>query len=342
MRIHRLKTLETYFNLSRQGVKPYEIRENDRLYQRGDIVELYNIKKNFSGIPEIRTMAGAWAPWPLDSFTKQPLSLDMFETDFLHSLECLTARISFVLPGNDKIGLFDDYVILSLEVEAYRGQDWPVGRIIDNYKNNHWQTVESAEDFKRILDTKPAVETAIPAGVYFVRELEKFFDEADGVAKGTFFDESYRYERSRFPIKSLKDHNAIVESRKGINRRKIMERCKENSTGVPPGIVWNTDEHGFYNINGSPMPKGFLATWLSRKDEFPQTSNAVDPKPIDTPVEDVRCIPSDIFWDELNDKFCYSSGKFLSDTFQNEWHNRYTEFPIYTAPKYDAKGRPKA
>jgi len=37
---HSLKTLTEYFNLQAEGLKPFEIRLNDRDYQVGDVLEL--------------------------------------------------------------------------------------------------------------------------------------------------------------------------------------------------------------------------------------------------------------------------------------------------------------
>lgn len=366
MRIHRLKTLDVYFDLSRSGVKPYEIRQNDRLYQRGDTVELYCIRKNFSGIPEIKTATGVYVPWPLDSFTKQPLKLDMFETDFRNSLERLTGVIEFVLPGNESIGMFEDHVILSIKHLDYKGPNF----LANTYGNqpSMFDIITGpgyeagfANDPANQIKPEPAVQVAIPAGIYYVRELEGFFDEIDGVGKGNYFNESYRYERHRFPIKSLADHKAIVEDRKGINRKKIIERYKKYSTDIPiassndipEGVYWSPTSNDFINeTTKTSMGKDFNTEYYLRRYHFPQqvpasdevTSHTNEKYQEDTPVEDRKAIPGDVYWSPEKAMFYDSNtNKVMGDGFYIEWVDRSHEFPTEVLkPKYTKDGKLKA
>lgn len=39
-RMHTLKTLPEFFDASKRGVKPFEVRKNDRDFQVGDVLEL--------------------------------------------------------------------------------------------------------------------------------------------------------------------------------------------------------------------------------------------------------------------------------------------------------------
>ena len=44
--IHDLKILPCYFNASQKGIKPFEVRKNDRFYNEGDILHLMEYGKN--------------------------------------------------------------------------------------------------------------------------------------------------------------------------------------------------------------------------------------------------------------------------------------------------------
>jgi ASC-1-like (ASCH) protein len=54
MTVHHLKILPEYFRDIRKGIKPFEVRKNDRNYQVGDtlILNEYN--------PHNQIMTGAW------------------------------------------------------------------------------------------------------------------------------------------------------------------------------------------------------------------------------------------------------------------------------------------
>lgn len=76
MKIHKLKTLPQYFQPAWDGIKPFEIRKDDRDYQRGDFLIL--------------------CEWDGNKFTGSALCV----------------RVTYVLQDAQKYGLMDGYVIL--------------------------------------------------------------------------------------------------------------------------------------------------------------------------------------------------------------------------------------
>lgn len=47
MKLHEIKLLEQYAKLKRDGIKPFEIRKNDRDFKVGDLVK-YNIVESYT------------------------------------------------------------------------------------------------------------------------------------------------------------------------------------------------------------------------------------------------------------------------------------------------------
>ena len=47
MKLHEIKLLEQYAKAKKDGIKPFEIRKNDRDYKVGDLVK-YNIVENYT------------------------------------------------------------------------------------------------------------------------------------------------------------------------------------------------------------------------------------------------------------------------------------------------------
>lgn len=263
MRTHRLKTLATYFQLSAMGLKPYELRLNDRLYQQGDIVELYCIKKTKRGDIEYMRNDGVYINWPkydpsetwrnpsLDmAMAGQHVPLDDMSPQSRAQMACIRATILFVLPGTDDIGMHSDHVVLTLQQIEYVGPTY--------------------------LSGKPP----------------------------TLFD-------------------AIHKPTLG-----------QQLLPVPQGIVWNTDEHNFYNNLGTAMPNSFKHEWLARKDEFPQTSNPVfakaegisaDTEKLQPQLEE---IPEGVYYGEDGNNFYnIETSKGMGIEFWNKWKHRKDEFP---------------
>lgn len=57
MKLHELKLLEQYAQAKKDGIKPFEIRFNDRDFKVGDLVK-YNIIQNYTeNTPPYRTYA---------------------------------------------------------------------------------------------------------------------------------------------------------------------------------------------------------------------------------------------------------------------------------------------
>ena len=53
MKLHELKLLEEYATAKKDGIKPFEIRKNDRSFQVGDLVKYNIIEKDFFSINPI-------------------------------------------------------------------------------------------------------------------------------------------------------------------------------------------------------------------------------------------------------------------------------------------------
>lgn len=49
MKLHELKLLDDYAIAKKQGIKPFEIRKNDRNFQVGDLVKYNIVEKYFEG-----------------------------------------------------------------------------------------------------------------------------------------------------------------------------------------------------------------------------------------------------------------------------------------------------
>lgn len=54
--VHYLKTWTSYFQDAKKGIKPFEVRKNDRNYQVGDTL----ILEEYDPVKKIKT--GAWVP----------------------------------------------------------------------------------------------------------------------------------------------------------------------------------------------------------------------------------------------------------------------------------------
>lgn len=60
MKIHEVKTHPEYFQLNRSGVKPFELRYNDRDYREGDY--LYSREYH----PVLQKYTGRWSVYRID------------------------------------------------------------------------------------------------------------------------------------------------------------------------------------------------------------------------------------------------------------------------------------
>lgn len=95
---HYLKTLACYWDAAQAGVKPFEVRRDDRGFQRGDIVVLQKLAKDGRTL-EARFVETPGVPLP-------PGERPFYE---------LTRRITYVLTGG-QFGIEPGYVVLGLEV----------------------------------------------------------------------------------------------------------------------------------------------------------------------------------------------------------------------------------
>lgn len=86
--MHTLKTIATCWDAIQRGEKSFEVRRNDRFFQRGDVVRLRRINEN-----------GNYTPGPAgDRFSTQDL-------DF---------RIGWILQGG-QFGIEPGYIVFQLE-----------------------------------------------------------------------------------------------------------------------------------------------------------------------------------------------------------------------------------
>ena len=93
--VHELKTLAPYWDAVASGAKPFEVRRDDRGFQRGDILKLHRMcpdtNRHYDTVPGSR-------------FTRRTL----------------TKRITYVLTGGH-FGIEAGYVVLGLADDGPRG-----------------------------------------------------------------------------------------------------------------------------------------------------------------------------------------------------------------------------
>lgn len=87
MRVHELKTFDPYFDAVERGEKTFEVRYNDRDYQKGDILRLICIKGPGS------------QPYALDAQGER---------------RCIDRLVTYVLEGG-QFGIEPDYVVLGIK-----------------------------------------------------------------------------------------------------------------------------------------------------------------------------------------------------------------------------------
>ena len=87
---HKLKTQAEYFEAVQRGEKKFEIRRNDRGYQKGDILKLQKLK------------AGETRYYQMDGYgtDAKPVSIDV--------------EVTYILSGG-QFGLDSNWVVMSIE-----------------------------------------------------------------------------------------------------------------------------------------------------------------------------------------------------------------------------------
>jgi hypothetical protein len=103
MKIHELKTWPEYFQAIKSGIKTFEIRENDRDFQVGDILILREFKpcKDYMGTGRVETGCG-----DCDSCgCKEPHGK--------YTGKKLKRKILYILDGHP--GLNEDYILMAIK-----------------------------------------------------------------------------------------------------------------------------------------------------------------------------------------------------------------------------------
>lgn len=88
---HILKTWDVYFDAVKRGDKTFEVRYNDREFQKGDILELVRCVKGKLGIHEIQYRGDTSTP-----------------------AHVLRLKITYILPGG-QFGIEPGYVVLGIK-----------------------------------------------------------------------------------------------------------------------------------------------------------------------------------------------------------------------------------
>lgn len=91
---HELKTLPAYFDAVERGEKTFEVRRDDRGFQKGDIVRLIRLHEEKNHIAPFSTK-------------------DRWKTGRREEAACLERRILWVLTGG-QFGIEPGYVVLAL------------------------------------------------------------------------------------------------------------------------------------------------------------------------------------------------------------------------------------
>ena len=90
MTIHKLKTWEPYWNAIACGYKNFEVRRDDKGFQKGDVVELIRCDKTPYGTWEVKT-----------DYHGKPAHV-------------ITKQISYILTGG-QFGIEPGYVVMALQ-----------------------------------------------------------------------------------------------------------------------------------------------------------------------------------------------------------------------------------
>lgn len=112
MKTHKLKTLPAYFDAVERGDKTFELRNNDRDFQAGDVLLLEEFDP---------TLIRISPPWPAGS--RPPEHAEVKDHDG-YTGRRLTAIVSYVLHDTwEKFGLQRGYVCLGLADVKANGRD---------------------------------------------------------------------------------------------------------------------------------------------------------------------------------------------------------------------------
>lgn len=96
MREHKLKTLPAYWDAIASGEKNFEVRRDDRGFQKGDVLVLQKLDTDTFGNPSIYLKMDGYGA------TAKPIEL--------------RRRIAYVLTGG-QFGIDAGYVVMALEAE---------------------------------------------------------------------------------------------------------------------------------------------------------------------------------------------------------------------------------
>lgn len=89
--VHEVKCWPAYFDAIERGEKTFDVRRDDRGYQKGDVLELYRYK-----------IGHGYCTDPIDP---------------LHRRKSIRRRISWILTGG-QFGIEPGYVVLALQEES--------------------------------------------------------------------------------------------------------------------------------------------------------------------------------------------------------------------------------
>jgi hypothetical protein len=102
MKEHELKTWPEYFQMVKKGIKTFEVRKNDRDFQKGDVLILREFKP-------CKTCGGRgrymFDPPSFDNCCKSPHGR--------YTGKKLKRKITYIL--NDYIGLIENFVIMAIK-----------------------------------------------------------------------------------------------------------------------------------------------------------------------------------------------------------------------------------
>ena len=93
MKEHELKTFPHYWDAVESGEKPFEVRRDDRGFQKGDILVLLRMRKTSAGIWEVEREFSSHKP-----------------------IYVLRKKITYILTGG-QFGIEPGYVVMGLEDE---------------------------------------------------------------------------------------------------------------------------------------------------------------------------------------------------------------------------------
>jgi hypothetical protein len=122
MQVHKLKTLGPYWDAIERGDRTFEVRRNDRCFQKGDLVELIRLSDDL------------------------PHRIELNE-DWLNPRHVLVRKIKWILTGG-RFGIDGEYVVMQLEEAEKPPTDYIIADAL-------WNDLINRKGFDEVASSVP-------------------------------------------------------------------------------------------------------------------------------------------------------------------------------------------